>query len=67
MMKKLFYVLIGLCAFCSCESTGYRISGYIPGAPDGAKVYLAPYDAFQDPNWDYQERTVCAEKHDTHG
>ena len=52
MMKKLFYVLIGLCAFCSCESTGYRISGYIPGAPDGAKVYLAPYDAFQDPNWD---------------
>ena len=51
-MKKLFYVLIGLCAFCSCESTGYRISGYIPGAPDGAKVYLAPYDAFQDPNWD---------------
>lgn len=31
MMKKLFYVLIGLCAFCSCESTGYRISGYIPG------------------------------------
>ena len=48
MMKKLFYVLIGLCAFCSCESTGYRISGYIPGAPDGAKVYLAPYDAFQE-------------------
>lgn len=53
MKRNLLYLAICLCGFCSCESTtGYRINGYIPGAPDGVKVYLQPADAFRAPNLD---------------
>lgn len=53
MKKNLLYLAICLCGLYSCESTtGYRINGYIPGAPDGAKVYLRPADAFRIPDLD---------------
>lgn len=39
MMKKLFYVLIGLCAFCSCESTGYGLAVIYRGAGWSESVF----------------------------
>ncbi len=45
-------MLIGLCAFAVAKARVIGLAVIYTGAPDGAKVYLAPYDAFQDPNWD---------------
>lgn len=53
MKKNLLYLAICLCGLYSCESTtGYRINGYIPGAPDGTKVRLTSTDDLRAPDLD---------------
>lgn len=48
-MRKTFLLLIVICLLGACQrEEGYRITGSVPGTPDGTKVYLYDWEIPMD-------------------